>query len=79
MKKIHYTIITCAALLLLAGCGAKEPSQTIQFDHYRMTRYTQSKVYKTTTPATDTTIRYQAEEITTGIANSFIVEKLPFS
>ena len=80
IRKIALGIVSVASILLLTWCGSKKFTQ-VQFDSYSMNRYLNDKIYQQSPIATSgqqITI-YQAQQQTTGVANSLIINKMPLT
>lgn len=73
-------MVCTLSLVFLSAC-AKQTSTEILFDGFHMTRYLDDKIYRQTPIANswENITIYQAQQEGTGIANSLVINKLPFS
>lgn len=75
MKKIVYLSLGCLTLLMLVWC-AKKTMMQVSFDHYTLQRDTNGKAYTPLASQPWSIAVYQAQQVTTGAANSFIVSQM---
>ena len=78
MKKIHYVVLFGLSLVMLAWCGQKTMMQ-VSFDAYTFQRNTNGKIYAAKANQPWSITRYQAQQVTTGKANSLIVSQMLLS
>jgi len=65
-------------VIILAWCSQKATMQ-VSFDHYSLQRDTNQKIYTTVLSSWSSNIRYEAQQVTTGIANSLVISQIPLA
>ena len=78
MKKISFVVLCGLSLVMLAWCGQKTMMQ-VSFGTYSLQWNTNGKIYTAKANQPWAITLYQAQQVTTGKANSLIVSQLELS